>query len=167
LSTVRAVIFGLGAGKAGNKIEDVKIKIVLSLGLALFAVCTKAMSYEVKVPMYDATAAVTAKKGNELLKKGDYEAARQYYDAAIRRDPKEWPAYFNRAEVFMHEGKWSLALKDFDTVLRLNRGMLLAAILRGVMNEQLGNYSLALADFDRIARITPLNVTAHPRVRVE
>jgi tetratricopeptide (TPR) repeat protein len=31
------------------------------------------------------------KKGNDSRKNGDYEQARQYYDAAIALDPKEWP----------------------------------------------------------------------------
>jgi hypothetical protein len=36
--------------------------------------------------MYDHSAGVTMNKGIELMKKGDYEAARQYYDAAIRKN---------------------------------------------------------------------------------
>jgi tetratricopeptide (TPR) repeat protein len=55
----------------------------------------------------------------------------------------------------VRERKWELARQDFDTVLRLNRGLLLAATMRGAMNEELGNYSAALADYDRIAKITP------------
>jgi tetratricopeptide (TPR) repeat protein len=133
----------------------VKIKIVLALALAFSAGTTQVSAADVKVQMYDYSAGVTSNKGTELTKKGDYEAARQYYDAAIRRAPKEWPPYYNRALVYARERKWELARQDFETVLRLNRGMLLAAILRGDMNEQLGNYSFALADYDRIAKITP------------
>src|SRR6266571_903758 len=100
------------AGQSGNKIEDVKTKIVLVLTVAVFGASSRAVSYEAKVQIYDASAAVTTNKGTELMKKGDYEAARQYYDAAIRHDPKEWPAYFDRGILYARQRKWELARQD-------------------------------------------------------
>ena len=98
--------------------------------------------------------AKTVGKGNELLKRRDYEKARQYYDAAIVQDPTAWGAYVNRAVVFIHQRKWDLAIQDLNTVTRLKPGHLLAAILRGQVNQYLGNYSRALADYDSIVSIT-------------
>lgn len=146
---------GLALLSAGNNIADVKTKIVLGLALVLFSRTASAAVHEVRIGMYDRSAGMTLHKGNELLKKGDYEAAGHYYDAAVHRDPKEWAPYFCRAQVFALQGKWNLALQDFDTVVRLNRGLLLAAIARGAMHEELGHYSAALADYDRVAKIMP------------
>jgi tetratricopeptide (TPR) repeat protein len=99
-------------------------------------------------------------KGVELADKGDYDKARQLYDAAIGQDPKAWPLYLDRANVFVHQRKFDLAIQDFNAVLRLRPGVLLVQVLRGQIYERLGNYSRALADYDRVVNITsslPLN----------
>jgi tetratricopeptide (TPR) repeat protein len=99
-------------------------------------------------------------KGVELADKGDYEKARQYYDAAIGQDPKAWPLYLNRANLFVHQRKFDLAIQDLNTVLRLRPGVLLVQVLRGTIYEHLGNYGRALADYEHVVSITsslPLN----------
>lgn len=71
---------GLALPSRGNKIEDVKSKTALVLALAVAAGTTQPSAAQIHI--YDYSAAATANKGTELMKKGDYEAARQYYDAA-------------------------------------------------------------------------------------
>ena len=93
-------------------------------------------------------------QGNQFLKERDYEKARQYYDAAIRQEPTAWGPYINRAVVFVHQRKWDLALQDLNTVIRLKPGHLIAALLRGEINQYLGNYSRALDDYDRLVNVT-------------
>lgn len=93
-------------------------------------------------------------QGNAYLKKRDYEKARQYYDAAIVKEPTAWGPYINRAVVFIHQLKWNLALEDLNSVIRLKPGHLVAALLRGDVNQCLGNYSRALDDYDKLASIT-------------
>jgi tetratricopeptide (TPR) repeat protein len=103
---------------------------------------------------------VTMNKGVELADKGDYEKALQYYNAAIGQDPKAWPIYLNRANVFVNQRKFDRAIQDLNTVLRLRPGALLVEVLRGTIYEHSGEYSRALADYDRIVSITsslPLN----------
>lgn len=97
--------------------------------------------------------------GTEALESKEYEKARQYFDAAIGRDPKEWPPYFSRALVFGHQQKWALAAQDLTTVLQFRPTNYLAAILRGWMNERLGNYKSSLAEYDRILSLHPLPLT--------
>ena len=102
----------------------------------------------------------TMNKGVELADKGDYDKARQLYDAAIAQDPKAWPLYLNRSNVFVHQRKFDLAIQDLNTVLRLRPGVLLAQVLRGILYEHTGDYSRALADYDGVVSITsslPLN----------
>jgi tetratricopeptide (TPR) repeat protein len=106
----------------------------------------------------DLSTATTVGKGNEQLKKGDYEKARRYYDAAIGQAPSAWGPYFTRAIALMHEGKWDLAIQDLNTVLRSRPGFFMAEVLRGEINEHLGNYSRALADYERIVSITPTSL---------
>jgi tetratricopeptide (TPR) repeat protein len=109
--------------------------------------------------MYDFSAEITIDNGSDALDAKNYDKARQYYDAAIARDPKEWPAYYARALVFANQQRWALAAQDFSTVLRFRPTNYLAAILRGWMNEKLGNYKNSLADYDRILSVRPLPIT--------
>ena len=111
------------------------------------------------VQMYDNSAGQMMTKGTELVESGNYEKARQCYDAAIARDPKEWAPYFSRALVFAHQQKWALAARDFNTVLQLSPTNYLAAIFRGWVNERLGNYKSSLAEYDRILSVGPLPLT--------
>ena len=93
-------------------------------------------------------------QGNQFLDKRDYEKARQYYAAAVAQDPTAWGPYINRAVVFIDQQKWNLALQDLNSVIRLKPGHLVAALLRGDVNQHLGNYSRALDDYDKLASIT-------------
>jgi tetratricopeptide (TPR) repeat protein len=103
----------------------------------------------------DLSTAMTVGKGNEFAKKGDYDKARQYYDAAIGRDPTAYGPYVPRAIVFIHQRKWDLALQDLDTVIRLKPTFFQATIIRGEINQYLGNYPRAFADYDRILTVLP------------
>jgi len=72
----------------------------------------------------------------------------------LGRIPKAWPLYLNRANVFVHQRRFDLAIQDLNTVLRLRPGVLLVQVLRGQIYEHLGDYSHALADYDRVVSIT-------------
>src|SRR5713101_3882620 len=80
------------------------------------------------VGIYYPSVAETMDKGNDLAHKGDYEKALQYYNAAIGQDPKAWPLYFNRADVFTNQRKWDLAIQDLNTALRLAPGLLMVEV---------------------------------------
>jgi len=43
--------------------------------------------------------------GQSQLEKGDLEGARRSLDAVIKADPTFYPAYYIRAEVFLHQRK--------------------------------------------------------------
>jgi tetratricopeptide (TPR) repeat protein len=143
-----------------------KTKLGLLIVIALIGSTVRVQSDETLnlgrrwlVQMYDDSAGQTMTKGTELAESENYEKARQYFDAAIRRDPKEWPPYFSRALVFAHEQKWALAAQDLNTVLQFSPTNYLAAIFRGWMNERLGNYKSSLAEYDRILSLRPLPLT--------
>ena len=68
-----------------------------------------------------------------------YREPRQYYDAAIARDPKEWAPVSLVHSCLLVKQKWALAARDFNTVLQLSPTNYLAAIFRGWVNN-MGDY---------------------------
>jgi len=130
------------------------------LCLVLLAVTSTAFGARTKYldPGDDANPASIAatNKGTELVKKGDYAGARNYYDIAIRNAPKAWTTYYLRAEVFIHEKQWKLALQDLDTCTRLKPSFFMAFLTRGLVNANLGNYKSSLAEYNAILKLNPM-----------
>jgi tetratricopeptide (TPR) repeat protein len=92
--------------------------------------------------------------GYDLLNKGDYENARRYFDAAIRTDPYMWTAYYNRATTFCMQKRWSAALQDLNSSLRLKPSFFEASFNRAGVNKELGNYKACLNDLDQLSALT-------------
>jgi tetratricopeptide (TPR) repeat protein len=88
------------------------------------------------------------KHGYDLLNKHDYENARRYFDAAIRTDPHMWTAYYNRVVTFCQQKKWSAALQDLNSSVRLKPSFFDATYKRSLVHRKLGNYKGSLADLD-------------------
>jgi tetratricopeptide (TPR) repeat protein len=95
----------------------------------------------------------------DLLKKGDVAGAKRNVDAVLQRDPTFWPALFVRAQIYSHEGKYDLALKDCNEALRQDRSVVEAALLRANINARLGKYAEALKEYDYLISLHPRNVT--------
>jgi len=89
--------------------------------------------------------------GYDLLNKDDYENARRYFDAAIRTDPYMWTAYYNRAVTFCQQEKWTAALQDLNSTIRLKPSFFDASFLRVGVNSKLGNYKACIADLNTLA----------------
>src|SRR5213594_3329704 len=58
-----------------------------------------------------------AEKAEEDLKNGENASAKQNVEAALRSDPTLWPALYTRGRVWMHEGKYELAVRDASDAL--------------------------------------------------
>ena len=95
----------------------------------------------------------------DKLQNGDVAGAKRNVDAALHNDPTFWPALYVRAQIFSHEGKYDLALKDCNEALRQDRGVVEAALLRANINARLGKYAEALKEFDYLVSLHPRNVT--------
>ena len=54
----------------------------------------------------------------DQLQNGDVVGAKRNVDAVLQRDPTFWPALYVRAQIYSHEGKYDLALKDCKEALR-------------------------------------------------
>src|SRR5262249_55256058 len=55
---------------------------------------------------------------SDQLRNGDVAGAKRNVDAALRIDPKLWPALYIRAQIFSKEGKYDLAIQDCNEALR-------------------------------------------------
>ncbi|HEY3664041.1 MAG TPA: tetratricopeptide repeat protein [Chthoniobacterales bacterium] len=95
-------------------------------------------------------AVVYLNRGTEQLEKGNTQAARQNYEAAIKVDPKIWPAYLNLAQILAHEGKWEQALQDCNIAMKLRPGFFRTSILRANVNQHLGRDKDSLSDLNLV-----------------
>jgi Tfp pilus assembly protein PilF len=95
----------------------------------------------------------------DQLQKGDAAGAKRNVDAVLQRDPTFWPALYVRAQIYSHEGKYDLALKDCNEALRQDRSVVEAALLRANVNARLGKYADALKEFNYLISLHPRNVT--------
>jgi Tfp pilus assembly protein PilF len=129
------------------------------------AIVTSATVVRASVPIVVATpqrmqaAMKMVTDAQDLLQKGDVAGAKRNVDAVIQRDPTFWPAFYVRAQIYSHEGKYDLALKDCNEALRQDRTVVEAALLRASINARLGKYAEALKEFDHVISLHPRNVT--------
>src|SRR6267378_8197014 len=139
-----------------------KISQVFVLSLAILSAATVMRA---SVPIIVATPGrmraamnlVTA--AQDKLQNGDVAGAKRNVDAALHNDPTFWPALLVRAQIYSHEGKYDLALKDCNEALRQDRSVVEAALLRANINARLGKYAEALKEFDYLVSLHPRNVT--------
>ncbi|MEY2486862.1 MAG: hypothetical protein QOH39_2510 [Verrucomicrobiota bacterium] len=125
--------------------------------LTLTSITVDAKTALVGASRNDDYVAITASnKGIELYEKGDYAGARACFDAALRKDPRAWLIYYNRANVSVHEKQWQLVLQDCNSCIKYKPSFFMAVILRASANQHLGNYSSSLADYNRILSLHPL-----------
>jgi tetratricopeptide (TPR) repeat protein len=96
---------------------------------------------------------------SDQLRNGDVASAKRNVEAALRIDPRLWPALYVRAQIFRKEGKYELAIQDCNDALRLYPGFVEAALLRASINVRLGKYAEALKEFNYLVAIRPRSVT--------
>ena len=95
----------------------------------------------------------------DQLQKGDAAGAKRNVDAVLQHDPTFWPALYVRAQIYSHEGKYDLALKDCNEALRHDRSVVEAALLRANINARLGKHAEALKEYNYLISLHPRNVT--------
>jgi tetratricopeptide (TPR) repeat protein len=98
-------------------------------------------------------------KASDQLKNGDISGAKQNVDAALRIDPKLWPALFVRAQIYRSEGKYELAIQDCNEALRHYPGCVEASLSRASVKVRLGKYAEALKEFNYLISLHPRPVT--------
>ncbi len=64
----------------------------------------------VNTPVHQRAAINLCSDAGKKLTNGDIAGAKRDVDAALRIDPKLWPALYIRAQIFKDEGKYELAI---------------------------------------------------------
>ena len=84
----------------------------------------------------------------------------QDYDEAIRLNPGNPVAYYNRAVAHTNIGKFDRAIQDYDEAIRLNPKYTTAFHGRAVAYANKEQYRRAIEDYDQTLRLDQNNVTA-------
>ena len=88
-------------------------------------------------------------------KSGQFDAAVEDFDIAIRLRPNFTDAYNNRGVAKHKLGQYDGAVADFDVAIRLRPDFADAYNNRGNAKHDLGQYDAAIADFDVAIRLRP------------
>jgi tetratricopeptide (TPR) repeat protein len=94
-------------------------------------------------------------EGAGLYRRKDYARARDAFDLALRLDPENAAAYFNRGLAWKALKEYDRAVADFDEALRLNPRDAEAWNNRGLAWFHRQDYVRALHDFDEAIRLDP------------
>ncbi len=79
----------------------------------------------------------------------DIEDATGHYSHAIQIDPQNTAYYLQRAEAYVSQSKFALAIADCDSVLQLDEASAVALGIRGYAHQQLDNLDEAVTDCSR------------------
>jgi tetratricopeptide (TPR) repeat protein len=83
----------------------------------------------------------------DRLPKGDLDQAIADYTEAIRRDPQDTTAYYNRGNAYRCKGEFDHAIADYTEVIRLDPKHPFAYCVRGFAYENKGDLDRAIADY--------------------
>ena len=83
------------------------------------------------------------------------------YDEAIRLNPKDAVAYFNRGNDYYNLNKKERAIEDYDKAIRLNSQFADAYHNRGTTYCALGQSERAIKDYDQAIHLNPKDAVAY------
>ncbi len=95
-------------------------------------------------------------RGNAFDDRGETDRAIQDYGAAIRLNPRDSRAYFNRGFVYgKTKDRLELAIRDFSEALRLDRADASTLQSRGIAYGKSGQWDRAISDYNEALRLKP------------
>ncbi|XP_044277641.1 sperm-associated antigen 1 isoform X2 [Varanus komodoensis] len=94
-------------------------------------------------------------KGNEFVKKGNYEEALKKYSECMKLNSQELTIYTNRALCCLKLFQYEEAKKDCDYVLQTDDSNIKALYRRALANKGLENYKDSIDDLKKVLLIDP------------
>ncbi len=144
-------------GKAGDSIRNKRTVVII---IALIAVLVAGIV--LYVTRVDRDAALRAQsKGDSFMRDRNYLEAIEAYSRAIRNDPSDPYARYNRGTAYMNYQKYDLAIKDFSHSLKLNPENTAGYLNRGYSHFMSGNYEMAVMDAGEAISRNPKNPVAY------
>ena len=95
------------------------------------------------------------------LRQAEGQIAIDDYDEAIRINPKDAVAYFNRGTTYHSLNKKKRAIEDYDQAIRLNPEYADAYHNRGTTYRDLGQFKRAIEDYDQAIHLNPGDAVAY------
>ncbi len=83
------------------------------------------------------------------------------YDEAMRQDPRDGKAYYDRGISYLDKQEWDNAITDFGEAIRLNPKNARAYQGRGAAYFGKGDFDNSIEDFSRAIRLNPTNDTLY------
>jgi Tfp pilus assembly protein PilF len=136
-----------------------RIVAIIIATLTWAATARGAVPIIIATPSHQRAAVQLCSHASEQLRNGDIAGAKRNVDAALRIDPKLWPALYIRAQIFRKGGKYDLAIQDCNEALRQYPGLVEASLLRASIKVRLGKYAEALKEFNYLISLHPRPVT--------
>jgi len=96
-------------------------------------------------------------KGNTFFKEGKWPEAVKEYTEALRRDPKNYKVYSNRATCYAKLLAFENSLKDCEECLKIEPKFVKAWIRKGRIEHLKKQYHKAVASYEKALEIEPSN----------
>ncbi|HEY9691193.1 MAG TPA: tetratricopeptide repeat protein [Oculatellaceae cyanobacterium] len=98
------------------------------------------------------------KRGINLVRKKDYQAAILNFNQLIQRNYNSAEIYYNRGFAYAELGEYHQAIEDYTKAIEMNQQWADLYNYRGNAYYKLENYGMAMADYDQAINILQLSV---------
>jgi tetratricopeptide (TPR) repeat protein len=92
------------------------------------------------------------RRGNDALRKSEYDRAIKDFDKAIRLDPNNAAAFSDRGVAWFYKKEYDKAIEDYDEAIRLYPEYALAFFNRGLAWLCKKEYDNAIKDYDKATK---------------
>lgn len=104
-------------------------------------------------------------RGNKLFSDGKFVEALVEYAEAIKRNPKDYKSYNNRATCYVKLMEFNLAMKEVDKSLEIEPNFGKALVRKGSIHHVLKEYHKAIEVLEKALEIDPKDESAQDQLR--
>lgn len=130
-------------------------RIIVTCFVFLFLLSPQAMSETAQDWFNKAFALSDGKKFSDPRK------AVEYLNNAIKLQPNDAEAYYNRAVAYDNLGEYQTAIRDYNQAIRLRSHYAEAFCNRGILYNATGQFQMAIADFNEAIHHNPNDTEAY------